>query len=144
MSGAGLLFRCLLFPVEKVKFLTRLEPNGFSGCDADLGTGSRIAADARFSRLDHKNSKATELDSVTGDKTLLHGVEDCVNGGLRLRLGQACTVDNPLNEVLLDQVDGLSALLLRNTSASNTDSCDLRNTPEECQRTSLTIAVATT
>lgn len=87
-----------------MKFFAGLEPDSFAGSDADLGTGSGIAADARLARLDGEDAKSSEFDSLACDQSPLHALEDGVDSQLGLRPGKSGTLDDSLDEVLLDHV----------------------------------------
>ena len=89
--------------VEYLEILAGLEADSFSGRDADLGSGSGIAADARLAGLDGEDAEASELDAIAFDQTLLHGFEDRVDGGFRLGPDETGTFDDALNEILFDQ-----------------------------------------
>ena len=89
--------------VQQVQFFARLETDGLSGSDADFSAGTGVSSNACFARLDVEDAKAAEFDAVVCSERLLHGFEDGVDGGFCLDAGQSGTVNDALNEVLLDQ-----------------------------------------
>jgi hypothetical protein len=89
--------------VQQVQFFAGLEPNGLAGGYADLGTGAWISSNACLAGLDVEDAKSAEFDAVIACERLLHGFENCVDGGLCLDAWQSGTLHYALNEVLLDQ-----------------------------------------
>jgi hypothetical protein len=89
--------------LNQVKVFTWLKTNGFAWGDADFGAGSRIAPYACLSGFDCKYAKPTEFDAVALGKCALHGLENCVNGGLSFDTWEPGTFDDPMNEILLNQ-----------------------------------------
>jgi hypothetical protein len=89
--------------VEGLEVFAGFEADGFTGSDADLGTGAGIAADAGFAGLDGEDAEAAELDAVAFNEALLHGVEDGVDGGFRLGANETGAFYDSLDKILLDQ-----------------------------------------
>ncbi len=86
-----------------MQILSGLESDGFSGGDADLGSGARVATDAGFTRLDGEDAKSAEFDAVAFGECVLHGFEDGVDGGFGLGADEPGTLDDLLDEILFDQ-----------------------------------------
>jgi hypothetical protein len=89
---------------EEMQFFAWLETYSFSGCDGDFGSGTWIASNAGFARLDGEYAKASEFNAIPCNEGLLHAVEDRVNGSLCLGSGEAGTFHNPLYKVLLNHL----------------------------------------
>ena len=87
-----------------MKFLAGLEANGFAGGDGDFGSGPWVAADAGFARLDGKDAKSTELNTIASNESLLHAIEDGVHCGFCLRSRQSSALNNPLYKILLNHL----------------------------------------
>ncbi|HWW96462.1 MAG TPA: hypothetical protein VNY74_02155 [Edaphobacter sp.] len=62
-----------------MKLFAWLEANCFAWSNRDLGTCSRIAADAGFAWLHGEDTEAPQFDAVTRDEGLLHAVKNGVN-----------------------------------------------------------------
>ncbi len=58
------------------KFLAGFEPDGLARRYRHLGPGSRVAADATLSRLDHKNAKSAQFDPFALSESLLHRLKE--------------------------------------------------------------------
>jgi len=99
-ARAGRFFR---FLIQQVQFFAGFEAHSLAGGNADLGSGTRVAANAGLARLDGEDAKATELNAVACDEGLLHAFEDGVNGSLRLGSRKPGPLDDSLDEILFDQ-----------------------------------------
>jgi len=62
-----------------MQFFAWLEADGFTGSNAYLRAGTRVAAYAGFTRLHIEDSKTTELDPITCSERVLHGFKDRVH-----------------------------------------------------------------
>jgi hypothetical protein len=91
-----------------VQLLSRFEADGFAGCDADLGAGTGIAANACFARADAENAKSAQFDALTGGQSLLQALEDRIHRGFCLDAGQARALDYMMDDVLLNQWGNLT------------------------------------
>ena len=80
-----------------------LEADGFSGSDADLSAGARIAADAGFARADAEDAESAQLDAVAGSQSLLQPLENGVDRGLGFGPRETCPFNDVMDDVLLDQ-----------------------------------------
>jgi len=87
-----------------VEFLAWLEADGFARGDGDFRAGAGVAADSGFAGLDGEDAKATEFNAVSANEALLHAVEDGVDSGFGFDSRQAGSLNNPLNQVLLNHV----------------------------------------
>ncbi len=98
-----------------MQFLAGLEPNCFSGSDADFSSGTRIAADAGFAGADAENAKSAQFNALARGQGLLQAFEDRVDGGFGLRTRQAGALDYLMDDVLFNQwgiLVGATVLLL--------------------------------
>src|SRR5689334_11138840 len=89
--------------VQGLKLFTRFETYGFPGRNRNLGSSSRISADAGLSRAHVKNSKAPQLDTISLAERLLHSLEYRFDRHLRFCFCDAGSVDDLVNDVQLDQ-----------------------------------------
>src|SRR6516225_37614 len=96
-DGMGGLLQCL-------QLLAWLEAHGLSRRNRDFRAGTRVAPDARLAGLPIKNAETAQLDAVALLQSLLHGLEDSLDGHLRLRLRDARPIDYFINDVQLDQI----------------------------------------
>src|SRR5258708_5618433 len=87
MRRIKLLFRSLR-RFNALKFLAGLEADRFAGRNVDFLAGAGIAADAGLARLDAKDSEAAQLNALAAAESDLQGLENGLNGLLRL-----CTAD---------------------------------------------------
>ena len=90
--------------VHLVQFFSGLEAYGLAWCDADLGSGARVASDAGLAGLDGEDAEATQLDAVARNQRLFHAAEDGIDRALRLRSGKSGSLDDPLDQVLFNQL----------------------------------------
>jgi len=88
---------------QRMQFLARLESNGLSGGDADLGSGAWVSADAGFAGADAEDAEAAQLNALTGSQGLLEALEDSIHRGFRLGAGQARALNHMMDDVLLNQ-----------------------------------------
>ena len=89
--------------VQDVEVFAGLEADGFTGGDADLGACAGVPSDAGFAGLYGEDTEAAELDAISLDEALLHGVEDGVDRCFSFGAYQAGTLDDSLDEILFDQ-----------------------------------------
>jgi hypothetical protein len=87
-----------------MQFFAGLEADRFAWSNCDFCAGSWIAANAGFPRFDGEDAKATEFNAIASDESLFHAIEDSVNGGLRFRPWQACSLNHPLYQILLNHL----------------------------------------
>jgi len=97
----GLFGRCT--GLEDVQFFAWLEADGFTGGDADLGTGAGIAADTSFAGPNAEDAEAAQFDAFAGGESLFETLEDRIYGSLCLSSGETRALDDMMNDVLLDQ-----------------------------------------
>ena len=88
---------------NRMQFLAGLEPNCFSGSNADLGSGAGIATDSGFASADTENAKSTQFDALACGQSLFQAFKDRVDGRLGLRARQAGAFDDLMNDVLFNQ-----------------------------------------
>jgi hypothetical protein len=91
-----------------MEFLPGFEADSLAGSDADLGAGSRIAANAGFASADAKNAKSAQFDALAGGQGLLEALEYCIHRSLRLSAGEASALDYMMDDVLLNQWGNLA------------------------------------
>jgi hypothetical protein len=91
-----------------VQLLAWLKADRFARGDADLGAGSRIAANAGFARADAEDAKSAQFNALAGGKSLLQALEDRIHRGFCLDAGQARALDYMMDDVLLNQWGNLT------------------------------------
>ena len=89
--------------VQGVEFLAGLESNGFARGDADFRSGSGVAADARLAGPDAEDAEAAQFNAVSRGQGLFQAFKNGVHGGFRFGAGQPCTLNDVMNDILLDQ-----------------------------------------
>jgi hypothetical protein len=92
------------FLVEQVEFLARLKTNCFAWGNRNLGSGSGIATDSGFARLDGKYTKSAEFNAVARDESRLHAFKDRIDSRLCFCPGKAGSFYHPLYEILLNHL----------------------------------------
>jgi len=85
--------------LQRLQFLARLESNGFSGRNANLLAGARIASDAGLSRAHIEHTEAAQLDSFAFAERFLHGIENSFDGLLGLGSAHAGLVHNGIHDI---------------------------------------------
>lgn len=91
-----------------MQFLAWLETHSLAGCDAYLGAGTRVAANAGFAGADAENAKSAQFDALAGGKSLLEALEDGIHRGFCLGAGQARALDYVMDDVLFNQRGNLA------------------------------------
>ena len=86
-----------------MQFLPWLKAHSLSGGDADLGAGAGIAADAGFAGANTENAESAQFDALACGQSSLEALENRIDCGLRLCAGQACALDDLMDDILLDQ-----------------------------------------
>jgi hypothetical protein len=105
-----------------MQFFTGLEANGFAGCNADFGTGSRIAADAGFTCANAEDTEPAQFNALACFQRFLESFKHSVDGGFGLGAGQACALDHMVHDVLFNQnVTSLAQLFSDCTTPYRTD-----------------------
>jgi len=94
-----------------MQFLARLEADGFAGSDADLCTGTGVAANSGFTGADAENAKSTQFNALACGESLLETLKDHIHRGLSLGAGKARALDYMMDYVLFDQWSNLAGLL---------------------------------
>jgi len=89
--------------VEQVQFFSRLETDGFSWRDADLGAGARVAADAGLAGTHVEDAEAAQLDPLALGQGAFERLEDRVDSRLGLVALQAGAFNHLVNNVLFYQ-----------------------------------------
>ncbi len=79
------------------------ESNRFPGCDADLGSGTRIPANPGLAGAHTEDPKPAQFDALAGRQGLLESFKDSVHRSLCLGAGQPCALNDVMNDVLLNQ-----------------------------------------
>jgi hypothetical protein len=85
-----------------MELFARLKANGFARSNGDFGTGSGIATDTGFPRLNGKDAESAKFNAVSSDQGLLHAIEYGVYRSLCFSSWQAGTLNNPLYKILLN------------------------------------------
>jgi len=105
-----------------VEFLAWLETHGFSGRDAYLGSGARIASDSGFAGADAENAESAQFNALARCKSFLQTFKHSVHCRFGLRAGQACALDHMVHDVLFNQSGHLaSTTVLDCTTPYRTD-----------------------
>jgi hypothetical protein len=105
-----------------MQLFTGLEAYGFSGGDADFGSGSRIAADAGFASPNAEDSETTEFNALARCQCFLESFKHSVDCRFGLGSGQACALDHMVHDVLFNQnVTSLARLFSDCTTPYRTD-----------------------
>jgi hypothetical protein len=91
-----------------VQLFAGFKADGLSGGDADLGSGSGIAAYAGFSGADAEDAKSAQFDALPGGESLLQALKDRIHRGFCLDAGQARALDYMMDDVLLNQWGNLT------------------------------------
>jgi len=94
--------------IECVEFFSRLEPNGFAGRNAHLGASAWIASDAGLTGTNAEDAKAAQFNAIAGGQGLLQSFEDGIDSCFSLGSGQACPLNDVMDNILLDQCRSLS------------------------------------
>ena len=89
--------------LDGMQFLAGFEAHGLSGGDADLGSGTGIAANAGFAGADAENAKSAQFDALAGSQGLLQALEDRIDRCFRLGARQAGALDYLMDDVLFNQ-----------------------------------------
>ena len=86
-----------------MQFFAWLETHGFSRRDADLGSGTGVAAYAGLAGADAEHAKPAQLDALATRKGLFQTLEDRIHSRLGFGAGQPSALDYVMNDVLLNQ-----------------------------------------
>jgi len=86
-----------------MKFFSRLEADRFSRCNADLCAGPGVTADSGLPRFHRKYAKSAQFDPVARHERLFHTLEDGVHRCFGFGARKPRSLDNALNQILLDQ-----------------------------------------
>src|ERR1700730_7030993 len=88
-----------------LKFFAGLEANSFSRRDADLLAGARVPADAGLTRLDGADAQTRQVDAFAAAESILHGLEDGLNGLLSFGAGDAGFLHDGVDDVELNHAN---------------------------------------
>lgn len=103
-GSTGLFAGCAVsVALQRVQFLTGLEPYRLTGRDAHLGAGAGVPANAGLASTNAEYPKAAELDALSGSQGLFQPLENGIHGRLRLGAGKAGALNHVMYDVLLDQ-----------------------------------------
>jgi hypothetical protein len=89
--------------VQGVELFAGFEADGFAGGDADFGAGSGIAADSGFAGSDAEDAESAQLNAIAGCQGLFETFKDGVHGRFRFGPRQPCSLDDVMDDILLDQ-----------------------------------------
>ncbi len=84
------------------EILSGLEPNRFSGRDADLHSRSGISSDPFFSGFYLKDPESAQLDPFPPLHGSLHGIENGLDGGDRLHPADGGGLGHVIDDVRFD------------------------------------------
>jgi hypothetical protein len=93
--GDGVVF-------ETLQFLAGLEANSFSGRNADLFAGARIAANAGLARLDAEDAELAKFDALTAPHSVFEGFEDSFDGLFGFGTADVCLRNHSVYDIKLD------------------------------------------
>src|SRR5690348_12610702 len=88
--------------LEGLQVFAWLKWNGLSGGNVHLGSGTRISANAGFSRLHREHAEPTQFNSIVGFQGILHTVEDRIHRLLGFSLADACSFNDLIDKIQLD------------------------------------------
>ena len=91
-----------------MQFLARFEAYSLAGGDANLGAGSRIAADPGLAGAHTEDAKPAQFDALTGGESLFEALENRIHRSFCLAAGEACALDYMMDDVLLNQWGNLA------------------------------------
>jgi hypothetical protein len=91
--------------IEQMQFFPWLEAHGTTWGNGNFSAGTRIAADAGFSRPDTEDAEAAQFNPVAGRQRILHALENGVHGCFSLDARQTCAVRDFVYNILFYQVD---------------------------------------
>jgi hypothetical protein len=86
-----------------LQFFTGFEAHRLAWRDAYFRTRPGIAADSGFAGFYVKNTKTAKFNAVICSESLLHGLKDGLHSDFGLCLGDACAVDDIVNDIQLYQ-----------------------------------------
>lgn len=113
----GLLVTCHspLHLGERLQFLAGLKTNSFAGRDTDFRACTGVAPYTGLAGFHIKNTETTQFNAVALCQSFLHGFKYGFNGHLSFCLGDACAVDDLIDDVQLYHANLLKiqALILR-------------------------------
>src|ERR1700722_12792919 len=119
--------------LKRLQFLAGLKSDRLAGRNRHFGAGARIAADARLPWAHVENPEAAQLDPLALSERPLHAFKHRFDRHLRLRLGNAGSVDHFINDVEFDQSRLLSPLLPRNLMIGlGLSSCQAQSSSPTC------------
>jgi hypothetical protein len=101
--------------LERLQFLAGLEAHSFAGGDADFRPGSGVPPDTSLASLHIENREATQFNAVALRQGFLHGFKYRFHGNFSFCLGDACAIDDLIDDVQLYHANLLKiqALILR-------------------------------
>ncbi len=91
-----------------MEFFARFESDSFPRRDTYLGAGTGVAADAGFTGANAEDAEAAQFDAIAFGQGLLEPLEDCIDSCFSLGAGQACPLNDVMDNILLDQCRSLS------------------------------------
>src|SRR5580700_2734281 len=91
-----------LLSINRLQFLPRLEPHRLAWRNRHLGSGARVASDARLSRAHVKHAKPPQLNAIAARQRILHALKDGFHRQFGLGLGDAGSGYHFVDNVELD------------------------------------------
>jgi hypothetical protein len=95
-----------------LQFLAGFEAHGLPWRNAYFRARPGITADSGLAGFYVKDTKAAKFNTVSSGQSLLHGLEDGLDSDFRLGLGDACAIDDLVNDIQLYQTNLLKIQLL--------------------------------
>src|SRR5215471_10244259 len=87
--------------VDGLQLFSRLEAHGFAGGNIDLGSGARIAADARLARAHVEHAKAAQFNALALAQRFFHAGENRLYRQLSFGFGYAGLVHYFIDDIEL-------------------------------------------
>ena len=88
--------------LKRLQVFAGLETHSLSGRDVDFGTSAGIPTDSRFSRFDREDAKASQLNPIVSLESVLHAIENRVDGLFRFRFADSRSLDDLIYEIEFD------------------------------------------
>ncbi len=88
--------------LQRLEFLSRLEPDRLSRWDAHLLAGAGVAANPGFARLDVEDAESAQFDSLAASEGVLHGLENGFDRLFGSGPGNIRLLDDGVNNVEFD------------------------------------------
>jgi hypothetical protein len=95
-----------------LQFLAGFEAHGLPWRNAYFGARPGITANSGLAGFYVKDTKTAKFNAVVSGESLLHGFEDGLDSDFRFCLGDACAIDDVVNDIELYQTNLLKIQML--------------------------------